>query len=76
MHPYQFKGQCIQDATMFIFKFNVNRIRKFSITLLTLQFVIKTVLRLIQIQVLNINTHPSVEGIAQVSLSIIETTFR
>jgi hypothetical protein len=76
MHPYQFKGQCIRDATMFIFKFNINRIRNFSIALLTLQFVIKTVLRLIQIQVQNINTHPSVEGIAQVPLLIIELAFR
>ncbi len=76
MHLYQFRGHCIQDTTIFIFKFNINRIRKISITLLTLQFVIKTVLRLIQIQVLNIDTHPSVEGISQVPLSIIETIFR
>ena len=41
MHPYSFRGQCIQDATMFIFKFNTNRIQKFSITFLTSQFVIK-----------------------------------
>ncbi len=41
MHPYRFKGQCIQVATMFIFKVNINRNQKFSITLLKSRFVNK-----------------------------------
>jgi len=41
IHPYQCKGLCIQVATMFIFKININRIQKFPIILLTSQFIIK-----------------------------------
>ena len=38
IHPYHFKGQCIQVATMFIFKCNINRNQEFSITMLKILF--------------------------------------
>ena len=64
MHPYHFKEHCIQVATMFIFRININRNQNFSITLLTSQLVkIKTVIRLIQIQVYNYISRQASKGL-------------